>query len=429
MPNKLIVLSVDALFDEDIPFLRTLPNFGRFLQNAAIVDGGMRSVYPSLTYPCHVSLITGAHPAQHGIYDNEVFDLNNPKPDWRWFHCDIRVPTVIDAAKQAGLTTGVVMWPVMAGCPTADYLIPEIWAPTFEEDPRIRFEPAASPWIMPIYERHAHNLRRNVQPYFDRFGFACAVDIIREFAPDVLFIHGASVDHKRHDYGIFGREVESAVLYNDEWFGHIVDATKEAGVFEQTNFFLVSDHGHLPARRMFFPNVLFARAGLLQTDAVGNITAWDAVCRSTALSCQVYLRDPTTSAVRKRVETLLREMLLTPEYGVEAVFTAEELLREQQVAGPFEYMIEGEGGTAFGNSATGDVLRSTADPDFKYNVTGHGHLPHKGVQPLFAACGPDILPSAALPRQRIVDAAPTFAKLLGIELPGAVGKPLDGLLK
>ena len=65
--NKLIVMSIDALFDEDIPCIKELPNFNRLLKNSARVRGGMRGIYPALTYPSHVSMITGTYPERHHI--------------------------------------------------------------------------------------------------------------------------------------------------------------------------------------------------------------------------------------------------------------------------------------------------------------------------------------------------------------------------
>ena len=57
MKKKLVVLSVDSLFDEDMEFLKTLPNFKKILDQGCYAEGGMRSVYPSFTYPAHASII------------------------------------------------------------------------------------------------------------------------------------------------------------------------------------------------------------------------------------------------------------------------------------------------------------------------------------------------------------------------------------
>ena len=49
MKKKLVVLSVDSLFDEDMEFLKTLPNFKKILDQGCYAEGGMRSVYPAFT--------------------------------------------------------------------------------------------------------------------------------------------------------------------------------------------------------------------------------------------------------------------------------------------------------------------------------------------------------------------------------------------
>ena len=59
--NPMIVISLDAVGTEDLPYLKTLPNFSRFWRDAAVCEQ-VRSVYPSLTYPAHTSIITGKYP-------------------------------------------------------------------------------------------------------------------------------------------------------------------------------------------------------------------------------------------------------------------------------------------------------------------------------------------------------------------------------
>ena len=50
--------------------MRTLKHFGWMLENGALVRE-MLPVYPSFTYPCHVSIMTGCYPDKHGIPHNE----------------------------------------------------------------------------------------------------------------------------------------------------------------------------------------------------------------------------------------------------------------------------------------------------------------------------------------------------------------------
>ena len=89
--SKLVVLSIDSLFDEDMEFLKTLPNFKKLFEKASYSSAGMRSVYPSFTYPAHASIMTGTTPDRHGIFHNEKLDVGNPSPDWYWYYRDLKV--------------------------------------------------------------------------------------------------------------------------------------------------------------------------------------------------------------------------------------------------------------------------------------------------------------------------------------------------
>jgi len=74
MNEKTIVLSMDAMVGEDIAHLKTKPNFSRLFEKCAQV-GKMCTVYPSITYPAHVSIMTGCRPGAHGIITNGDFQI------------------------------------------------------------------------------------------------------------------------------------------------------------------------------------------------------------------------------------------------------------------------------------------------------------------------------------------------------------------
>ena len=79
MNKKTLVISIDALISDDIPLLETLPNLGPFVKGAAQVRD-IECIYPTLTYPCHVSIMTGCYPDKHNIVHNERLQVNVPKP-------------------------------------------------------------------------------------------------------------------------------------------------------------------------------------------------------------------------------------------------------------------------------------------------------------------------------------------------------------
>ena len=53
----------------------------------------------------------------------------------------------------------------------------------------------------------------------------------------------------------------------------------------------------------------------------------------------------------------------------------------------------------------------------------------KGPQPVFVAKGPDFRENVTLETCSLVDEAPTYARLLGVELPGADGRALEEFLR
>ena len=55
-----------------------------------------------------------------------------------------------------------------------------------------------------------------------------------------------------------------------------MEAAMDAGIYDDTNFAVISDHGHLPVKQVFHPNVLFVQAGLIRVGEDGTIRDWDA---------------------------------------------------------------------------------------------------------------------------------------------------------
>ncbi len=126
MKKPLIIISFDGLATEDIAYLREKPGFKRFLAHAS-GSAHVKSIYPSVTYPAHASIITGCYPRRHGIVDNTK---NQPEryqnPDWFWYKKDIKVETLYEIAKQKGYSVGALLWPT-TGRADIDYNMPEIF--------------------------------------------------------------------------------------------------------------------------------------------------------------------------------------------------------------------------------------------------------------------------------------------------------------
>src|ERR1700709_678443 len=76
LAKYVILVSIDGLrpdfyMDTDWP----TPNL-QFLKAHGVYAQGVRGIFPTVTYPSHTTIITGAYPAKHGVVDNEIFSAD-----------------------------------------------------------------------------------------------------------------------------------------------------------------------------------------------------------------------------------------------------------------------------------------------------------------------------------------------------------------
>jgi len=433
MKNKhLIVISVDALVYEDLEYAKTLPHFGKILENGTLIKK-VRTIYPSLTHPVHASIITGCPAGVTGIYSNEVFSVTKDKKPWFNFLDQLKCDTILHAAKRAGLTTAVCRWPVTAGKgDIIDYLIPEFfqeYLKGFEDDPvgaykKIGAKDNVADIIAEMIKRYGTT---NAHPEYDESQMFAAAEIIKKYKPNLTLIHPGYVDNARHRTGLFSDAVNDAISITDKWIGWIIDAVKEAGIEENTDLVVLSDHGHLNICRTACPNVFLKDKGYITTDAEGNITSWKAYVASCGLSAQVYLSDKADKKLYEEVYDLLNQMASEKLYGFESVFTIDEL-KDYGLSGNFSFVLETDGFTSFNEATDGSIIKTIDISDYRLAHSTHGHNPEKGPQPPFMAMGPSFKKGASLETGNILNHAPTFAKVLGVELPDAKGKAVEEIL-
>ena len=79
-PALLIMLSIDGLRADlvddsslELPALRGLIARGARARR-------MTPIFPTVTWPCHTSIVTGVSPARHGVLGNLVFDRASGRP-------------------------------------------------------------------------------------------------------------------------------------------------------------------------------------------------------------------------------------------------------------------------------------------------------------------------------------------------------------
>ena len=430
--HKLIIVSFDAMIADDLDTLVKYPTFRDMMENGCRVQH-LQSIYPSLTYPCHVTMATGCYPDKTGVYSNEKRIVGVKSIPWNFDHCIVKTDDIMDAAKHGGLTTASVGWPVSGNHKSVDYLLDEAWPEGRDKSssafrkayldtgtPAELFDEIVAPKLWMRVKR--------AQPDSSYFLSRISCDIIRRYQPDLLMMHVGNPDHERHVHGVHSKAAADCLIEAETIMHSLMIAAKEAGVYEQTNFVATSDHGQLDTVRAVRPNVLLAKNGFIRLNADGSVKDWDAWCYPIGLSAQIVLRDLADSELRERVGNMLNHYCNEGVWGFSRVYTAEEAVREH-LAGDFSFVLETDGYSSFDVGWTGPYTSNhPMDECGNCRRGSHGHHPDKGPSPVFIGFGPAFKAGAVLSNANLVDGAPTYAKILGVSLPDADGHPLEELL-
>ncbi|MBQ9838383.1 MAG: alkaline phosphatase family protein [Oscillospiraceae bacterium] len=438
MKQKLLVISMDATVHEDVAYLETLPNFQKILGKRAEVER-VKSVFPAITYPAHSTLMTGCTPGKHGIYNNEPFKtVDNGYKHWYLDSKWIRVEDLFAAAKRAGCTTASVYWPITGNNPNVDYIINEyFFLQPGDTDVEAAFKRmGANEEALKAVRENMHRIHRSPRwpvlvpdSNFDDFLMGCACSLIRNVQPDVMLVHNSFPDSCRHRYGVFGKEVKIALDAIDMWLGNVIEALEEAGVYEQTNFVLLSDHGQMDLKRRVKINALLARGGFVDVAVDGSLYGWRAFGQTNAMSSSIYLLDPANKKLYDEVYAYLQKIVEEKVWGFTKVYTTEEAKEKYGTYGPFSFMLATDGATAVSEDWNEPPLAEVDLEDYTLARATHGYEPELGPQPIFLAHGPAFKDGAVLPTANLIDIAPTLAKVLGQEMPQADGRCLTELLK
>ncbi len=432
MDNKLVVLSLDALQTNDLEFLFNMPNFSKLKEKAAIVEN-LEEIYPTLTYPIHVTMVTGVTPDKHGIFHNQKSDISPKDHDWSlmgsnwyWHKENIKTETIVDAVYNSNKTVSTVCWPVTAG-DKRGINVPEIWPERgHNEQAEELFKNASSDIAFERYfDSYISKFDWKNNNDLVRFTPEIALDILKTDKPDLLLCHIIWLDHIRHTYGVEGEEVKDCLRQLDVLIGRFIQATKDAGTYNNTNFIILGDHGQIDIQRIFDLNTLFVENGLIELDENQNPKDYIAYSFSAGFSTQVILKNPDNKEDLEKVYKVLNEIKEKYPKYIDRIYTKEEALKEENLSGNFSFVIEGTLGTYFGIKYKGKTLIEKGEEGYYvYNAT-HGHSTKKGNKPPLLAFGPDIKSNTVIKKAKMLDVCPTLAKLSNVKMSELMGKELD----
>ena len=408
----------------EMPTLRRLAAEG-------VRAAGMKASAPTVTWPNHTTMMTGVHPARHGVLGNNYLDratrrkvtlLWDPVLDMAEI---VRAPTIFDVAKERGMTTAAVRWPATRNAGTLDWNVPDVG--TYEhlrqfstpvlhdalraagveldgdaDDPRgQKFTPTDVNWTKVM--RH----------------------VLREHRPELALFHLVDVDHIEHADGPRSREAYAAIKQADEHLRMVVDDAKElypGGV----SVVVVSDHGFSPIVRGILPNVVLREAGLIEEND-GEVVGGDVEVVGQGGSALVYVLDDV-----RRVEIVdkIKQAFAEVE-GVDKVVGVEEFGAygipdpQDDPHAPDVILFAGMGYN-FGDTTAG-AIPFEVKPERKGS---HGHDPNlPELKATFVAWGKGVRRGVEIPEVENTCVAPTLARLLGIEMAGCDGAAVEAALE
>ncbi|CAN5840353.1 ectonucleotide pyrophosphatase/phosphodiesterase [soil metagenome] len=390
-PEHVILVDWDG-FDPDYLGRAPTPTI-----DALASQGGLsiaESTFTTKSNPARASMSTGAYPEVHGnaayYFDEEA---NRAVGQTRFLAAE----TISQALAAEGKTTAAVHWymdqdrGVFVGDPEHLYAEP---GGLFEQ----RVEAAID--IL------------NLRPV-NSGGKMVTVPKI----PDFLAVYGPDLDAFGHAEGAESPNLGPLLAELDRQLGRLVQATMEAGIYEQTAFLLTGDHGMTTwsrslVERLSTTNVLGHHPEIVPAGSQASPEA-EIVVVTAGRVADVTLRGrAATPRGREEVRTFLEglsqvsRVLDTSDF--EGFHASDKL---------GDFVVEARAPWGFGPEG----------PDQGAPRGGHGSTREMRVPLLVAGAGvrTDIVPRDP----GLVDVAPTIAALLGVRPPAdAQGRPLSELL-
>lgn len=424
MKKRMLVISLDAMISEDLEYMKTLPNLGPIVNNGSIVKNS-QTVYPSLTYTAHASMISGTYPDKHGVVNNEIFNPFMKFGDWFENRTDIHANILPEECEKHGLKVLINSWPTMVGADVT-WNLQRAGIHQVADDKKASMIANSTPGLMErMYELCSDAWKEDKYYDSDKFSGLASKILIEESAPDVIFMHMTLIDHYRHVYGVYSEKIKDAIKFIDEMLGYTFDALKEKGLYDETIFVICSDHGQVNIDESININQDFIKRGWITVDEDFNVTDWKVYAHSAAASAQVYVKDGDPALIKEVGEYLEANK---ERFRIDRMFTMDEVKNEFNLDGQFVYVLEAKEGVGYNFRLSDPFEKKVANEDYRTSVGTHGHIPTRGSQPALVISGPGIPKGRIIEKASNVDIAPTCAALLGFEMPGADGRVLKELI-
>ncbi len=212
-----ILVSIDG-FRWDYKDRGISPNM-KMLGDEGVTALSLHPVFPSLTFPNHISIMTGMYAENHGIIGNYFYDKYSDSEYALWMRETVVEPRWYlgeffwETAQRNGIRSATYFWP--GSEIESDYRQPDYFK-EYDGD-------------IPYGERVEQIIEWLKVPYSER--------------PKFLTLYFESVDKMGHSHGPDSPQVDSSITIVDGYIGLLVSGLEKLGIRDSTNLIIVSDHG------------------------------------------------------------------------------------------------------------------------------------------------------------------------------------------
>lgn len=211
MGQRVVVIGLDGLSVEgyeqaNIPHLQQLMSEG-------VLSLTTRSVMPSVTLPNWTSHLTGSGPEQHGVVNNQWTLAQHELPPTE-ADGDGYFPSIFKAVKDQipGVKTAYYYNWVNLIHPINQTYLDEV---SYLEDDR----------YIENYDKAIRFLEENTD------------------SPTLIFLYSVHTDHAGHGFEWISSEYITSLEEADQAIGDLLGQLKGKDLYEDTHFFLITDHG------------------------------------------------------------------------------------------------------------------------------------------------------------------------------------------
>jgi predicted AlkP superfamily pyrophosphatase or phosphodiesterase len=426
--NRLLIVSIDGLgADAFLDRKHRIPCIRAVADAGSRVDR-LKTIFPSVTWPIHCSVVTGCLPARTGIFGNSVYDrvlgrrVSSFDPACALFDEDQKRASLFSALSAKDASIASICWPLTQGASSIRFNVPELYSQEHFErySSRDLWEELRAAGL-PVDRYGEWSASHGLNPLQDSLSLDIASYLFGHRKPEALFLHFLLIDSFQHDFGVGSPEASWAIEFVDGLVGRLLRDLEVLGLLEDCNLILFSDHGHSPTRYAFNVDAWLAERGFGGEPGRGPFIAI-----GNGGSCFVY----STGATPEEEDRLVRGLRDTrcvgavwkrgdfEALGFPSVDSTEagrlpDLVFELS---PDYYAVTGEGsGILVGPSA----MRSM-----------HGYGPGLPAMDGFLACrGPGFAEGATAETASVLDIAPMVNRLYGLGMEGMDGAVPERLLR